>query len=512
MNDLARQPGPHAARNGRRTSHIATTPVAAAEPGAGLPSRLSLERSGRLLVVLLAAIFVVSAGILGGMTYRTLQRMDKIQTRVDDAERVRSIALDLERLVLDALASDMPLNSARVVQLRMRLDAALESISLEPAMLERLRRIAAMIGGPGEVRPSHLLGAVELVRATVDLESAAEARMLAGLRRDTQREFSVAVGMLVVLTALVLLSYGVLRTQILTPLRALRELLNELAHGDFNTLVDERAHPIIRPLLENYNYLVTRLAELEEQHRSRAATLESEVRAATEAILEQHRSLARAEKLAAVGELTAGLAHELRNPLAGILMALGNIRTEVTEPGLRERVDMVSSEIERLVRLLNAHLSTVHGEPEAERRVDLHALVDDLLTLVRYQVPPTITLQSRVPEGLACMLPRDRVRQALLNLILNSVQALGGSPGRIEVDADLHTGRLELSVNDDGPGFPPTLLRGGVRPFATSREAGTGLGLAMVRRVAVDLGGELQLADRNGHGASARMLLPYRSE
>ena len=104
------------------------------------------------------------------------------------------------------------------------------------------------------------------------------------------------------------------------------------------------------------------------------------------------------------------------------------------------------------------------------------------------------------------------MRQALLNLILNSVQALGNAPGHIDVDAEIDNGRLELTVNDDGPGFPPTLLRGGVRPFATSGDAGTGLGLAMVRRVAVDLGGELQLADLNGHGASARMLLPYRSE
>jgi len=484
-----------------------------AQKASGLPWRRPLENSGRLVVVLLAAVFVVTAALLGGMTWRTLRRLQHIETRVESIDRIQSIAFDLENLVLDALASETPIEPTRLQAIRARLQAAGVAPSfLLPDTAEQLDHIRSMLDLEQPVRPRRLLDTVEIFGQTVDLETKAQSQMLAAVRVDTRREFGVAVGMLAVLAALGLSSYWVLQRQVVRPLHELHGLLSELANGNFNALVDENAHPILQPLLRNYNYLVMRLAELEEQHRSRAETLESEVRAATEALLEQHRSLARAERLAAVGELTAGLAHEMRNPLAGILMGLGNLRGELHDGALVERLDLLTGEIQRLVRLLNAHLLVAHGQPEVLRRVELAAMVRDLLTLVRYQTPSPVKLAAAVPDDISCMLPRDRVRQALLNLILNSIQAVGAVAGRIEVGARRDADTVELWVSDSGPGFPAELLVNGVRPYATSRESGTGLGLPMVRRVAVDLGGELQLSNRNGSGACARMILPYHPQ
>ncbi len=136
-------------------------------------------------------------------------------------------------------------------------------------------------------------------------------------------------------------------------------------------------------------------------------------------------------------------------------------------------------------------------------------LVGDLLTLLQYQTAPTVQFESRIPDDLECKLPRDRVRQTLLNLIINAAQAMESREGSILVCANRADGELVVSVSDEGPGFPPELLaRQSSSTFTTSRESGTGLGLAMVRRTVNDLGGSLQLENNEPHGAVVRFHLP----
>jgi signal transduction histidine kinase len=282
----------------------------------------------------------------------------------------------------------------------------------------------------------------------------------------------------------------------------------KLGAGDFSPVPLAGAHPVLVPLFENYNHLVTRLQELEREHRSRAALLEGKVRTATETLLEQQRSLARAERLAAVGETAAGLAHELRNPLAGVQMSLVNLRRDLDDAQLAGRLELAIAELQRLVRLLNHQLSSARHVPEPSRPLHLRSLVEDLLALLRYQVPPHVHLDARVEDDVDCRLPCDRLRQALLNLVLNSVQALADEPGRVSLDARRMGDHVVLTVTDDGPGFPPELVKAGAQAFVTRRAGGTGLGLAMVRRLALDLGGELALENLDPRGARVRLTLP----
>jgi signal transduction histidine kinase len=134
-------------------------------------------------------------------------------------------------------------------------------------------------------------------------------------------------------------------------------------------------------------------------------------------------------------------------------------------------------------------------------------LIDEFLILVRYQVPTGIVLQQQVSADLVCLLPVAGLRQALLNLVLNAVQALGDR-GQVTVAAEREGAGLVLTVSDDGPGFPPERLQVGVRPFATGRADGTGLGLAMVRRFTRDHDGELELNNLEPHGARVSLRLP----
>ncbi len=484
--------------------------IAASErPAAAIAWKQVLTRPAQLLALSLAILLVVAVAVLGVMAWREQRRVERIRLHVGHTARVQQLSLHLQQsLVLNLVGAQIA--SAQLLgDLRQEIaEIRVVRLHLDPRTDERLAVLAELLGGPPPIPQARLVAALGVVREIVIGENQAQARLLSTISEDASRGLSIAIAILLGLPALALLAYWTLRERIVRPLDDLRALLGELASGQFRAISADGVHPILVPLFRNYNHLVTRLEELEAQHRSRARSLESEVRNATEALLEQQRTLARAERLAAAGEMAAGLAHELRNPLAGVLLSLANLRRDISDPDLVERINLLTSEIERLTRLLNQHLSSARHAPEPPRPVQLRSLIDELLALVRYQVPEQVQLESDVAAELECILPRDRVRQALLNLVLNSVQAIGAAPGHIRVSATRRDRALALAVGDDGPGFPAEILRTGAQTFSSCREGGTGLGLAMVRRVALDLGGDLLLENTPPHGARVRLLLP----
>ncbi|MFI3180568.1 MAG: HAMP domain-containing sensor histidine kinase [Methylococcales bacterium] len=199
-----------------------------------------------------------------------------------------------------------------------------------------------------------------------------------------------------------------------------------------------------------------------------------------------------------MGEVSAELAHEIRNPLAGIQMAFSNLRREIENEEQQERFALIENELKRLARLLNEMLNASKYTPETVSRFDLNILISDLVTLVRYQIPENINLQFTTPDTLFVYLPESGLRQALLNLVLNSAQALDGKTGRILISVQKTDDGLQIQVHDNGQGFAQEWLDYGIRPFRTSREHGTGLGLSMVQRFVKDNHGVLTLSNHNG--------------
>ena len=122
---------------------------------------------------------------------------------------------------------------------------------------------------------------------------------------------------------------------------------------------------LVQPVFRSYNELVHRLQELEAEHNDREQTLEQEVRQATGALLTQSRQLARSERLAAVGAVSAGLAHELRNPLAGIQMACAKLQRALGDSDQSARLDAVVAELKRLNRLLSERVDAARHAPGA---------------------------------------------------------------------------------------------------------------------------------------------------
>jgi C4-dicarboxylate-specific signal transduction histidine kinase len=284
--------------------------------------------------------------------------------------------------------------------------------------------------------------------------------------------------------------------------------MSQLAQCAYQPVPMTGVDPLLTPLFNHYNSMIERLAELEDQHRNRQQSLENDVRLATRSLMEIQRELVNAERLAAIGEVTANLAHELRNPLAGIEMALSNLRHALSKPDHLARLDLIIDELRRMTRLLNGLLDDARHAPEPLSRVDLQHSIAAVLALVRYQIDGRIRLQSAIPPDLYCRLPEGALRQVLWNLLINAAQSIGDRPGSITVSAERTALGCRIKVSDDGPGLPAQLLQEGVRVFSSQRSRGTGLGLAMVSRFIRGLHGELQLANSNPHGAEISLLLP----
>ena len=221
------------------------------------------------------------------------------------------------------------------------------------------------------------------------------------------------------------------------------------------------------------------------------------------------------ERLAALGELSAVVAHEVRNPLAVIFNAVSALRRLVPREGDAGRmIDTVREEAERLNRIVGDLLGfarpvTPHMQPEA-----LGPLVDSALAAAlataSAEAASAIVPSVEVPDAL----PHARIdarlmRQALLNVILNAIDAMpsGGRLG-IRVEHDAPNERLRFSVSDTGPGIPDEVRAHMFEPFFTTRAAGTGLGLAVVKRIVEAHGGEVVVASPSGVGTTFTLVVP----
>ena len=458
-----------------------------------------------------ALVLMVLVGLVA-VSWRGLERIQPVQAHLAYIGHIQDVALNMEQTLLLGLRGSR-IAPADLDDLRTQVErlTSLEN-PVHPETRDRLLVVANVLAKDHPEPMELLIKTLAELREVLAFERRHYDQMLADVALDNETELRLAVTFLIALPlaggALLLL----VRARIKHPLDDLGDLLVRLAGRDYRPVPDAALSGtagLLQPVFRSYNALVSRLQELEAQHRAREHTLEQEVRQATEALLAQNRELARAERLAAVGAVSAGLAHELRNPLAGIQMACSKLHRNIGNSEQAARIEAVIAEIKRINGLLTQKVDAARHAPEILARVHLSTLIDEFLNLVRYQVPAGIDLKARVPKDLVCLLPAAGLRQALLNLVLNAVQ-VQGEQGRVTVSAERRGERLMISVSDDGPGFSEEMLSMGVRPFATGRSGGTGLGLAMVRRFTRDHNGELELANRQPQGARVTLSLPCR--
>ncbi len=480
-------------------------------------SRYRYYMSLWLPAALLGALLILSLAIQVVWSWKAHEQLAPVNRHLSGMIRLQNINLELQRELLESLGGEGVLTGAEREQIRTELDSvrAMQG-SLAGAAADALSAADDLLADTAVPADEVMVLALSELRTVLAQETHVHKALIEEITRATASELELGVITLLVFPASAILLVYLLRRRILAPLKQLSFLMTLLGRRDVSPAPVAAVDPLLRPLTENYNAMVVRLAELEQEHRRREQDLQGQVQSATRALLEQQRNLANAERLAAVGEMMARIAHELRNPLAGVKLAFKNLGQELSQkmgsPDYAERIKIVAAEVDRIIAVLNSLLEQSRHTPEPARRVAVARAVADLVVLTRYQIPAQIEIEQCIDEAIVCQLPDALFRQALLNLLLNAQQSLGEGGGRIVIEALAGEGRLRVSVSDDGPGFPQELLQSGIRAFVSHRVGGTGLGLSMIERFARSIGGSMKISNLEPHGACVTLDLPCRKE
>jgi signal transduction histidine kinase len=224
--------------------------------------------------------------------------------------------------------------------------------------------------------------------------------------------------------------------------------------------------------------------------------------------------LVQSEKLASIGEMSAAVAHGLRNPLASLRAAAQLVRRHPDSPSAGEHLDAIVEEVDRLDRRISHLLSFSRPAPYHPMPERLDRLVGSLLPafaepMREHQVELQVQLPRDLPE---VVVDPMQLEQALLELVSNALDAMPGG-GRLRLAAQVvnggpSEGEVMIEVSDTGPGIPAGVLPSVCEPFFTTRQEGTGLGLAIAKRNVEQNGGTLEIDSTPGVGTTVRVRLP----
>ena len=271
--------------------------------------------------------------------------------------------------------------------------------------------------------------------------------------------------------------------------------------------------PILSMAIAGTYRLVGHAGELE-RLKSR---LEEAVAERTRELERAQVALARAERLAALGQFSAGVAHEVNNPAAAISSNLHSLKAQLgaeLRRDLAECLDDSAAAVERIAELTRQLLfagRTAAAEPSSLVAVDMSPAVDAALRAVRARVGPEVTLESQVPRGLAALACEGALVQVLSNLALNGAQAIPqGRPGRVTVRGAVEGERVVVTVEDDGDGISAEAMSHLFEPFYSTKPwgGGTGLGLAVSRGLVDAMHGALRFESAPGRGTRVSLDLP----
>jgi len=286
--------------------------------------------------------------------------------------------------------------------------------------------------------------------------------------------------------------------------------LGTIAKG-FNRMIDE-----IRSRNEERERLLSQVSGFNDELQLEVERATTELRASNEALFEAQQRLARSERLAAVGQIAASLAHEIGTPLNAISGHLALLaRKHPHDQDTRRRVEIINSQIDSVVKSIRSLLArTQRPRPELQP-LDLNALIRELLWLVQptldaHDILVTVNLDSDLP-----LIPgdRDRLLQLFLNLTNNSIDAMPkGGELEITTRLDRISRSAEVLFCDSGVGIEPSAVEHLFELMWTTKEAGSGFGLAIAHEIAIEHGGKIEIVPEQHEGAVFRISLPLPVE
>ena len=331
--------------------------------------------------------------------------------------------------------------------------------------------------------------------------------------------FALSVGLVLVAASAAGL---MLQRLVYLPLKDLDAGARKLAGGDLDHPIPVRGDDEFGRLAGTFNQMGARLKESLHELQELVHTLEQKVDERTAELRVAQAEVAHGEKLASIGMLASGIAHELNNPLTGILTFTSLLREKMPEGSAdAEDLDLVIRETKRCAAIIRRLLDFAREKVPAEGFVDLEALLQEVIRLV---FNPATAQRIQLELRLAGDLPKvfgdaDLIKQVVMNILVNATQAIADR-GKIVVETrridpsgpEGRTGAapmVEFSIADTGCGMPQDHLQRIFDPFFTTKEVGkgTGLGLSVSYGIVKAHGGEIKVESQPGVGSSSRVLL-----
>jgi two-component system NtrC family sensor kinase len=308
------------------------------------------------------------------------------------------------------------------------------------------------------------------------------------------------------------------------PIKALKNGTEHLSQGNLGYQIEVKSRDEVGDLAHSFNGMSLQLRAANEEIVTWAKTLEERVDHKTKELKRAHDHVLHVEKMASIGKMAAVVAHEVNNPLSGILtyakllrkwVASGQAEHEKRDEAI-ECLELIAAESRRCGELVKNLLTFSRTAPMNVQPTDLHAVIDRCLLLVRHQLElGGIQLQLDVADGLP-RVPCDpaQIEQVLLALIMNAIDAMPRG-GNLWIEGAVSSDRTEIKVRvrDDGAGIAPDVLPQIFEPFLTTKESGhgVGLGLAISRGILERHNGGIEVASELGKGTTFTIILPVQA-
>jgi two-component system NtrC family sensor kinase len=290
------------------------------------------------------------------------------------------------------------------------------------------------------------------------------------------------------------------------PLRELHDCALAVGRGDFSRRVKILSDDEFGKLAEAFNQMTDNVELSQAKLKHTVETLKT-----------TQSQLIQSEKLSAVGEFVAGVAHELNNPLAAVMGFSEMLKNAEVGDKNRRHVELIYKSAERCQKIVQSLLSFARRQAPERKPVQVNKLIEDVLEMVAY---PLRTSNVKVithlpPKQPLVLADGHQIQQVVLNIINNARQAIEAhqGSGRITITTHHDAGKLRITIHDNGPGIKPENLRRIFDPFFTTKEVGkgTGLGLSLCYGIIHEHGGHITAVSEPGDGATFTIELPALS-
>jgi two-component system NtrC family sensor kinase len=322
----------------------------------------------------------------------------------------------------------------------------------------------------------------------------------------------------ITLMSMMLVSFVAIKVaeRISSPIQSMAAAARRVAEGDYSQKVEVLSGDETGYLAECFNRMTLELDRATHELRQWAESLETKVEERTAQVKAMQGQLIQAEKLAAIGKLAAGVAHEINNPLTGILTNSSlMLQDSASDDPRRDDLQTIVDETLRCRKIVKGLLDFARQTKPLKQATDLNRIVEDVLNLVRNQASfKNIYFEPALQDDLpSVMVDRDQMRQVVLNIVMNAAEALPhGGEIRVISHMDRASNHVCLSISDTGPGIPEEIRSRLFEPFFTTKASGTGLGLAIAYGIMERHKGTITVSSALGRGTTISLRLPVNNK